>query len=120
MLSHGAVLRKNEIFSDEQIAAIARDFRNAGLPPEEVAMMAYAEKLTRDATQVTQADVDELRGHGFSDEQVLDITLAAAARNFYSKLLDALGAEPDAEFLDMPPELREALSLGRPFGEKAG
>jgi hypothetical protein len=32
-----------------------------------------------------------------------------------SKTLDALGAEPDAAFMDLEPELREALVIGRPY-----
>jgi len=62
-------------------------------------------------------DVEGLRAHGFSDAEILDIALAAAARNFYSKVLDAVGAEPDPVYLDMEPELRRALVVGRPFGD---
>ncbi len=109
------MLRKN-FFTAEQLEAIVRDFRNAGLPPAEVAMMAFAEKLTLHAHQITQKDVDALRAHGFSEEEVLDIALAAAARNFYSKVLDAVGAEPDPLYLEMEESLRKALTVGRPFG----
>lgn len=81
-------------FSAEQVAAIVRDYRNAGLAPKEVAFMAFAEKLTQHADQITADNVDGLRAHGLTDEEILDVALAAAARNFYSKLLDALGTEP--------------------------
>ena len=50
-----------------------------------------------------------------SDAEILDVILAAAARNFFSKILDATGAEPDAVYLDLEPQLREALVKGRAF-----
>ena len=46
---------------------------------------------------------------------VRDAILTRAARNFMSKTLDALGAEPDDALMDLEPELREALVIGRPF-----
>jgi hypothetical protein len=30
--------------------------------------------------------------------------------------IDAIGAEPDAAYLDMEPEVRRALTVGRQFG----
>jgi uncharacterized peroxidase-related enzyme len=110
------VLRRN-FFSAEQLEAIARDFRTAGLPDEEVAMMAFAEKVTLNAHAITKDDIDGLRTRGFSDEEILDIALAAAARTFYGKVLDAIGAEPDEAYLTMEERLRRALTVGRPFGE---
>ena len=41
--------------------------------------------------------------------------LAAAARCFFSKTLDALGVLPDASFRELAPELREVLVVGRPI-----
>lgn len=107
------MLRQNG-FSAEQVEAIVTDFRRAGLSPAEVAMMAYAQKIVRDATSVTQRDIDELRGHGFSDAEILDITLVATARAFFSKTVDALGAEPESAILEQEPELRRTLAVGRP------
>ena len=114
MLAHGALLRKN-FFSAEQIAVIVKDFRNAGLPPEEVAVMSFAQKITSQANQVNEKDYDELREYGLSDEEILDIVLASAARNFFSKTLDGLGASPDELYLELEPELRQVLTLGRLF-----
>ena len=114
MLAHGAVLRKN-FFGPGELAAIARDFRSAGLPEEEVALMEFAQKVTLEPNQTTQEDFDLLREKGLTDEDILDVVLTVTARNFMSKTLDALGAEPDAALLDLEPELREALVIGRPF-----
>jgi alkylhydroperoxidase family enzyme len=108
------VLRKN-FFSAEQVLAILRDYRHAGLEPEEVAVMSFAEKITLQAHGVTPEDIEGLRGYGLTDAEILDIVLTTAARNFFSKALDAVGAEPDAAYMDLEPELRAALALGRPF-----
>ena len=114
MLAHGSVLL-NGIYDTEQVRAIAADYRNAGLDPADVAMMAFAEKIARDATSVTQSDIADLREHGFSDAEIFDIAATAAARCFFSKLLDALGAEPDAQYGKLDPDLRAALTVGRPI-----
>ena len=114
MLAHGSVLRKN-FFGPGELAAIARDFRTAGLPADEVAVMEFAQKVILEPHQVTAADVERLRKNGLSDEDILDVVLAATARSFMSKTLDALGAEPDDALRELEPELREALVIGRPF-----
>jgi hypothetical protein len=110
------VLRKNA-FTAEELEAIARDFRHAGLSDQEVAVMEFAEKLTLHAHTIRQEDVDKLRAHGLRDEEILDVALAAAARNFWSKTLDALGTETDIQYLDLEPNVRKALQKGRPFAE---
>jgi hypothetical protein len=66
---------------------------------------------------VTQEDVDRLRGLGLSDADIFDVVAAAAARCFYSKTLDALGAQADAVYAELEPGLRDALVVGRPIGE---
>jgi alkylhydroperoxidase family enzyme len=114
MLAHGALLRKN-FFSADQLAAIVRDFRNAGLPSEEVAIMSFAQKVVTQARHVGENDIDELRGHGLSDEEILDVVLASTARSFFSKTLDTLGAKPDEAYLELEPDLLRLLTIGRPF-----
>jgi alkylhydroperoxidase family enzyme len=87
------------------MAAIAKDFRNADLPPQEVAMMSFAQKVVTQAYQVSKHDIDELHEHGVSDEEILDIILTSAARGFISKTLDAIGAIPDLANMEFEPEL---------------
>ena len=114
MLTHGAVLRKN-FFSGDELTAIVRDFRNAGLAPEEVAIMSFAQKVITQANQISEHDFNELRGHGLSDEDILDVVLASAARSFISKTLDALGVKPDTVSLELESELLQLLAIGRPL-----
>jgi uncharacterized peroxidase-related enzyme len=115
MLAHGAVLLRSGIFTNEQVKAIARDYRHAGLEPAEVAMMAFAEQVAARANGVTQDDVDRLRRHGFSDIEILDIVFTTAARCFFSKALDGVGAAPDDTFMKLDEGVRRTLAVGRPF-----
>jgi len=116
MLAHGSVMLQ-ELCSIEELTHIAQDYQSADLSPAEVAMMAFAELIVRDSTAVTQNDIDILRQHGFSDAEIFDITTTAAARCFLSKTVDALGAEPDENYLALDEKLRQALTVGRPISE---
>ena len=82
--------------------------------------MDFAEKIVADATSITQQDIDRLRELGLTDGEIFEVAATAAARCFYSKLLDSLGVQADAVYLDVfDPELREVLAVGRPI-EGAG
>jgi uncharacterized peroxidase-related enzyme len=113
-LAHGSVLADRFVEPDA-LRAIVDDHHAAGLDEVDVAVMDLADKVAADATSVTQADVDRLRALGLADADVVDVVLAAAARCFFSTVLDALGAEPDARFAALPDELRAALTVGRPY-----
>ena len=116
-LAHGSVLL-DKFYSADQLTAIAGDAGTSTLSPAERAMMAFAEKIARDATAITEADVRALREHGLTDAEVFDIAAAAAARCFFSKLLDALGAEPDAAYEGLEEELKRRLTPGRPISRE--
>ena len=114
MLAHGSVLLK-KFYSEEQLTRIAQDYQSADLTPAEVAMMAFAEKVVCDATAINQKDIDNLHQIGFTDAEIFDITTTAAARCFFSKTLDALGTEPDENYMVLGENLRQALTVGRPI-----
>jgi uncharacterized peroxidase-related enzyme len=118
MLAHGSVLL-GKFYSADQMTAIAADPTTAELAPADVAMMAFAEKVARDASAITEADVRALREHGLTDAEVFDIAATAAARCFFSKLLDALGAEPDAAYDGLDDGLKRRLTPGRPISRNA-
>jgi alkylhydroperoxidase family enzyme len=82
---------------------------------EERAVQELARKVAADATSVTQDDVERMRGFGLSDDEIFDVVLAAAARSFFSKTLDALGVAPDAAYRELPADVREPLTVGRPI-----
>lgn len=113
-LAHGKVLAE-KFYDFESVPALPD-----GLDDADRAIMAFAEKVVVDATAIAEADVDELRAHGLSDPEILDVVLAATIRCFFSKTLDALGVQPDASFAGLDPAFREALTVGRPIETAQG
>jgi alkylhydroperoxidase family enzyme len=113
-LAHGKVLLEQ---FGEPVREIAVDRRAAGLDEVDLAVMELAERVVDDATSITDADRQRLRDLGLSDEEIMDVVLAATIRCFFSKTLDALGVLPDAEFRELDPALQEALVVGRPIAD---
>ena len=111
-LVHGRILADSYLPA-EQVAALAGNGAADGLDAADAAVVRLARKVASAADQVTQQDVDELRGLGFSDTGVLNVILAAAARCFFSKVLDATGTLPDPVLREIPDQLRSALTVGR-------
>ena len=110
---HGRVLR-DQFYDSETVRRIATDHTGAGLGEAEVAVMDFADLVARDATSIGPGDVERLRAHGLSDTDILDVALAAAARCFFSTVLDAMGAQADRALSeDLEPPLRAALTVGR-------
>jgi uncharacterized peroxidase-related enzyme len=114
MLAHGAIVA-DRFLTPDAVRALAADPASAELDPLDVAVMDLAAKVADDASAVTQHDVDRLRELGLPDAEILGVVLAAAARCFFSKTLDGLGALPDHKYEAMEPALRDALTVGRPI-----
>ena len=109
LLAHG---RKSlQYFEEEQLTAIARDYHSAGLSEAEVAMMEFAEKVSGAASSMTDDDSQRLRDHGFDDIHIVNIALAAAARNYYSRAVQALAIDVE-ELPGLSASLRAALVDG--------
>jgi len=115
--AHSKVLR--DVCGDEEaVRAIAG---GAGLSPVDEAVLRFAGKVADDAASVEQSDVDELRALGLSDGDVADVVYAAAARAFFTAVLDGLGARLDARTAAaFDPGLRAAMVVGRPAADPAG
>jgi uncharacterized peroxidase-related enzyme len=117
MAAHCKFLR-DECGDDATMRAVAADSSGSELDPTERAVMRFAEQVARDASSVTAGDVQALRDHGLSDEEVVDVVLAAAARGFFTKVLDALGVQADAQLGEaLEPEIREYVTVGRPIAD---
>jgi alkylhydroperoxidase family enzyme len=115
MLAHGKLFA--EAFPGDDLRAIAADHRSAGLEPVDVAVMDLAEKVAGDHASVTPDDIARLRELGLGDAEIFDVVVAATARCFFSKALDALGAEPDSAYRSLEPSLRAQLTVGRQIAE---
>ena len=103
----------DDLGSKEAVLAVQSDFRKAGLPDKDVAMLSYAEKVAQDTSGISQADIDALRAAGFSDRQISDIALCAAFRCFVSRFFDAVGAGTEPAFIDSDESFRSAMTVGR-------
>lgn len=97
LTSHGAGLR--ELLGDPVLGdRITLDYRRAGLDERTTAMLDYAAKLTRSPVECSEADIERLRGVGFSDQAIFDIAETAAMYNFTNRLAAATGMLPNREY----------------------
>lgn len=112
-LAHARVLDEK---LGEPVLQILRD-RSGTLSETDVAVLELAEQVVDDAT-ATDPHRARLRELGLTDEEIMDVVLAASARCFFSKALDGLGVLPDAAYADVEPELRELLVVGRPISPR--
>ncbi|GAA1958704.1 carboxymuconolactone decarboxylase family protein [Microbacterium deminutum] len=108
LLAHGRKTLRADALTAEQLERVARDYETAGLADADVAVMRFAERLSSDAGSMTEADSQSLRDHGFTDRQIVDIALAAGARNYFSRTLQAL-AVPVEDVPGLSAELAAAL-----------
>ena len=73
------------------VEALEKDYTTAPISPQDRVMLDYVVKLTRDATKVWKEDIERLRGVGFDDRGILQITLIASWFNYINRVADALG-----------------------------
>lgn len=112
--AHSLFLR-DESDAEDAYKALAGDPTGAGLSEQDRAVYEFAGKVAADAAGVDQADVDRLRAVGLSDADVADVVFAAAARSFFTRVLDGLGAQLDRETAEeFPADELAALVVGRP------
>lgn len=127
-LAHGRKL--TEHFPPEAVSAVVEEVaaalgdgvdvpaNDSGSPLSEAerAMVRYAARVAHDATRITPADVAELSHHGLTGGEIFDLAATAAARAFFTKVLDGVGAAPDAAFRDLEPAFRDMMTVGRDIG----
>jgi uncharacterized peroxidase-related enzyme len=118
-LAHGSVLV--DLMGEAGVRDLVGSGRGRALTEDDRAVAALAAKVAADASSITEADYAELRELGFDDSEILDVVLAAAARCFFSTVLDATGTRPDAAYTSkFTPETRALLTVGRPIELPAG
>lgn len=98
VVAHGAILRvyeKHPLLADQ----VAINHRKASsLSPRQHAMLDFALKVCNASYQVEEADFAALRGHGFSDEDVWDITAITAFFGLSNRLANVISMRPNDEF----------------------
>jgi uncharacterized peroxidase-related enzyme len=94
-IAHAGMLTERGDLAQADALTLLADWRALDLPEDERAMLAFAEKLTNDPEALAAGDVQGLRDRGFSDENVYDIVLLTAYRNYLTRVIAGLGVSVD-------------------------
>ena len=100
VIAHGAILRiraKNPLIADQ----VAVNYRKADITPRQRAMLDFAMKVSQEANTVSETDFAEVAGHGFSDDDIWDITAIAAFFALSNRLANVTAMRPNDEFYMM-------------------
>jgi uncharacterized peroxidase-related enzyme len=76
--------------------ALIDDYRTAPVEPEMKQLLSFAEKVARDASEMTPDDIAKLRSAGFSDRALLDAAHVAGFFSYMNRVVQALGADGKA------------------------
>ncbi|MGY1712175.1 peroxidase-related enzyme [Geodermatophilus sp. SYSU D00758] len=97
VVAHGAIARIRA--RDPHIAdQVAVDWRKAPLPPRMHAVLDVAVRLAVDPAAVTAADLDRLRGHGLTEDDVWDVGAIVALFALSNRLAHWAAIPPNEEF----------------------
>lgn len=100
VIAHGAILRiraKNPFIADQ----IAVNYRKADITPRQRAMLDFAMKVSRSAETVSESDFAEVASHGFTDDDIWDITAVSAFFALSNRMANVTGMKPNDEFYMM-------------------
>jgi uncharacterized peroxidase-related enzyme len=97
VVAHGAILRiraKHPLVADQ----VAVNYRKADVTPRQRAMLDFAMKVSQRSHEVGDADLEPLRAHGFSDEDIWDIAAISAFFALSNRMANFLDMRPNDEF----------------------
>ena len=100
VVAHGAILRiraKNPLIADQ----IATNYRQADITPRQLAMLDYAMKVSRQSSELTEADREQAKAAGLSEEDLWDIASISAFFAMSNRLASATEMRPNDEFYAM-------------------
>ncbi len=100
VIAHGAILRiraKNPLVADQ----VAINHRKADITPRQKAMLDFAMKVAKDSASVGDADFETLRSHGFTDDDIWDITAITGFFGLSNRMANVLSMRPNDEFFAM-------------------
>ena len=100
VVAHGAILRiraKNPLIADQ----IAVNYRKADITPRQRAMLDFAMKVSMQAYEVGDADIEALKRHDFTEDDVWDIAAIAAFFGMSNRLANVTSMRPNDEFFAM-------------------
>ena len=97
MEAHGEFLRA-ELGDRDLAEAIKKDYRQAPLDEATRALLDYSVKLTLHAHTCSEQDLEQLRGQGISDEDIVDAVALISIMNYLNRITDALGIALNDEY----------------------
>ena len=84
---------------DALTRAVVTDPAAGAIDAQTQVMLDFAEKLTLTPWLMEEADLEELRRSGLSEEQVLDVVLITCLFNFMDRLADGLGVRMSEKWI---------------------
>ena len=78
---------------DAKVNMLIHDYKSIDFPIRTLAILNYAEKLTVTPGLVNEFDVQNLRIHDITDEDILNINLVVSYFNFVNRIANGLGVE---------------------------
>jgi len=66
-------------------------------------VLRYAENLTKNITQISEKQIDELKNEGVSDGQILEINQVISYFNYANRTVLGLGVSTDGDVLGLSP-----------------
>ena len=97
VIAHGAILRiraKNPQIADQ----IAINYHKADITPRQKAMLDFAMQVSVDAASVAEDDFTGIASHGFSNDDIWDITAIAAFFALSNRMANVTSMKPNDEF----------------------
>jgi uncharacterized peroxidase-related enzyme len=82
--------------ADSFVHKVVSDWRSASLTPSDMALCEFAVKLSTSQDEINRDDLVALRATGLSDRAIHDAVQVIALFNYYSRIADGLGVEPEA------------------------
>lgn len=105
VIAHGAIVRireKNPRLAEQ----LATDYTRADITDRQMAMLDFASLIADQAAQVQDDDLEELREHGFSTEDIWDIGAVAAFFALSNRMAGLTDMMPNDQFYTMGREPR--------------
>lgn len=97
LTAHGAALRQRAK-NPELGETIGQNYRAAGLPARQKAMLDFAVKLTEHPDKIEEADREALRAVGFDDRDIWDIAAVTGFYNMSNRIAAATEMRPNREY----------------------
>jgi uncharacterized peroxidase-related enzyme len=74
------------------------NYRKADITPKQKAMLDFAMQVSAGAYAAGEEEIEALKGHGFSEEDVWDIAAIAAFFGMSNRMANVTGMRPNDEF----------------------